>query len=130
MNREHRDYLEDILASIDETQEFTDGLSFEEFCQDRKTINAVIRSLEVLGEAAKQIPEEIRVRTPSIPWKEMAGMRDKLIHNYFGVDLTIVWTAIHEELPQMRPEIERLLDSLTGESPESGEKGVSDGIDG
>lgn len=78
---------------------------------DRKTINAVIRSLEVMGEAAKRIPEEIHRKYPGIPWKRMAGMRDKLIHEYAGVDLETVWDVITEELPPLKP----LLEKLAGE---------------
>lgn len=113
MTRDYRDYLEDILTAIDETIEFTAGMSFEAFCADRKTINAVVRSLEVMGEAAKRIPDDLRAQAPDLPWKYMAAMRDKLIHEYFGVDLGIVWTVIQKELPPVRPEIARLVHART-----------------
>ncbi len=109
MTRDYRDYLQDLLDSIDESAAFTQGLTFETFSTDKKTVNAVVRSLEVLGEAAKRIPESIQRKSPMTPWKRMAGMRDKLIHEYFGVDLSIVWTVVQEELPPLRAEIERLL---------------------
>ena len=112
MMREYRDYLEDILQAIDDTADFTTELSFEDFARDRKTVNAVIRSLEVLGEAAKSIPGDIRAQAPYIPWRRMAGMRDKLVHEYFGVDLGIVWSVIHEELPALRPYVKKLLTQL------------------
>ena len=112
MKRDHRDYLEDILAAIDESAEFTRDISFEVFTRDRKTVNAVVRSLEVLGEAAKRIPDHLRAEAPDVPWKYMAGMRNKLIHEYFGVDLSIVWTVIKIELPPLRPKIEHLLKKL------------------
>ncbi len=112
MKRDFRDYFHDILSAIDETEEFIGGMSFEEFTQDRKTINAVIRSLEVLGEATKNISQELRDKSPDIPWKYMAGMRDKLIHGYFGVDLRIVWTVVKEELPPVRPQIIECLKQL------------------
>lgn len=115
MSRDYLDFLEDILNAIDETFEFTAGMTFENFMQDRKTINAVVRSLEVMGEAAKNIPEELRAQAPSVPWKYMAGMRDKLIHQYFGVDLGIVWAVVQEELPAVRPEIQALMDQVTDE---------------
>jgi len=85
------------------------------FSRDRKTINAVVRSLEVLGEAAKRLPEDLRAQTPTIPWKYMTGMRDKLIHGYFGVDLGIAWTVIKIELPPIRPEVERLMVHVVNE---------------
>jgi uncharacterized protein with HEPN domain len=76
-------------------------MSFEDFAADRKTTNAVIRSLEIIGEAAKKIPSEIRRQYPLIPWNEIAGMRDKLIHEYFGVDLEIVWETIQNDLNEL-----------------------------
>ena len=112
MSRDYRDYLEDILTSINESAEFIGDMNFEMFSSDRKTINAVVRSLEVLGEAAKRIPEDLRAQAPSVPWKYMAGMRDKLIHEYFGVDLRVVWAVVKDELPPLRSEIEKLMTSL------------------
>jgi len=115
VKRDYRDYLEDILTAIDESAEFTRGISFESFTQDRKTIHAVVRTLEVLGEAAKRIPVGLRAKAPGVPWKYMAGMRDKLIHEYFGVDLSIVWTVVKNELPPLRAEIECLMAKLEKE---------------
>lgn len=112
MKRDYRDYLQDILTAIEETDEFTRGISSDAFTQDRKTINAVVRSLEVLGEAAKRVPDDLRVKAPDVPWKYMAEMRDKLIHEYFGVDLSIVWTVIKDELPPLRPKIKRLMTAI------------------
>ena len=108
MKRDYRDYINDILESINDTENFVAGLSFEEFVKDKKTMNAAVRSLEILGEAAKNIPEKIKKKHPKIPWKEMAGMRDKLIHEYHGVDHQIVWTVIKEELPPLKSQIEKI----------------------
>jgi uncharacterized protein with HEPN domain len=79
-------YISDILQQMEDALEFIQGITYEQFVGDKKTINAVLRSIEVIGEAAKNVPEGIRARYPDIPWKEMAGMRDKVIHFYFGVD--------------------------------------------
>ncbi|MFH1024593.1 MAG: DUF86 domain-containing protein [Planctomycetota bacterium] len=112
MKRAIVDYAADILSCFQETQEFVRGMDFSAFAGDRKTVNAVIHSLEVMGEAAKQIPVEIRERHPGIPWKRMAGMRDKLIHEYSGVDLEIVWGVVTSELPPLGPLFEKLLQEL------------------
>ncbi|CAD7772133.1 MAG: hypothetical protein KBONHNOK_00494 [Candidatus Methanoperedenaceae archaeon GB50] len=87
MKRIHRYYIQDVLSSLQEIEDFTKDMDFETFLKDKKTVNAVIRSLEVMGEAVKRVPDEIRNKYPEIPWKYIAGMRDKLIHEYHGVDL-------------------------------------------
>ena len=112
MRRVYRDYILDILSSIREVEEFTRGMNFEDFVKDKKTVNAVIRSLEVMGEAAKKIPPEIRDKYPEVPWKYIAGMRDKLIHEYHSVDLEIVWEVIRREIPPLRPKFEEILKEL------------------
>jgi uncharacterized protein with HEPN domain len=83
-------------------------MTFQDFLRDKKTQNAVIRSVEVIGEAAKKIPKSIREKYKLIPWKKMAGMRDKMIHEYFGVDLEILWKTIKEDVPSLKPLIEQL----------------------
>ena len=109
MKRTVRDFILDMRAAIGEVEEFTTSMTFEEFASDRKTINAVLRSLEVLGEAARKIPDEMTNRHPEIPWKLVIGMRDRLIHGYHGVILSIVWKTIREDVPPLKPLLERML---------------------
>ncbi len=108
--RDYRDYLQDIIDSINDIESFTAGMTFEDIIQDKKTINAVIRSIEVMGEAAKKIPNSIRDKNPSVPWKKMGGMRDKLIHEYFGVDNEILWKTIKYSLPGLKDKIGKVLE--------------------
>ncbi len=110
--RDIADYLADILTAIAEIEEFTRGMSYEMFTADKKTINAVIRSLEVLGEATKRVPPSFRKKNPDIPWSKMAGMRDVLIHDYMGVDLKTVWKVTQERLPDLKQQIEEIVPQL------------------
>ena len=87
-------YLDDIRTSIDKIETYTKGLSFDSFSNDPKTVDAVVRNLEIIGEAAKNIPKEIKVKYPEIPWKPIMGTRDKVIHEYFGIDLEILWKTL------------------------------------
>jgi uncharacterized protein with HEPN domain len=105
-------YAKDILDSIEMIEEFIKGMDFDEFQSDDKTSSAVIRKLEIIGEAVKQLPDEIRSGYEKIPWKEIAGMRDKLIHWYFGVDYEIVWNVIKEEIPQLKPILKEIADKI------------------
>ena len=103
------DYLRDILDAINKASEFTQGLEFATFAADAKTTFAVIRALEIIGEAVKCVPDSTRNQHPDIPWREMAGMRDKLTHEYFGVNLEVVWKTIKNDLPALRPLIAQML---------------------
>ena len=112
MSRNITLYVKDILQNMLEAEEFIEGMSYEQFISDKRTLNAVLRSLEVIGEAAKNIPDEIRAKYPDIPWKEMAGMRDKVIHFYFGVDKEVIWFVVKDRIPAIRPLIERTLKEI------------------
>jgi uncharacterized protein with HEPN domain len=107
--RTYLDFLQDILYSLEKAQSFIAGMSFEEFSSDEKTQFAVVRALEVIGEATKRLPSDLKGRYPSLPWREMAGMRDKLVHDYFGVNLQVVWETALDEAPGLEVAMRSLL---------------------
>jgi len=100
------------LKCIDKIEEFTKDMDFDEFVEDDRTSSAVVRKLEIIGEASKNIPEFIKDRYGEIPWKDMARMRDKIIHFYFGVDYEIVWKVIKERLPKIKQSIKEILEAM------------------
>lgn len=107
--RYSEDYLKDIEEAIELAIEFTKGMNFEDFIQDKKTIFAVARAIQIIGEAVKKIPNSIKEKYPHIPWQDMAKMRDKVIHQYFAVKLDIVWNTIKQDLPLLKTLISSLL---------------------
>lgn len=112
MSRNELIHLRDILENMKYAREFIQGMMFEQFAKDKKTANAVLRSIEIIGEATKHVPDSIRGRYPHIPRKEMAGMRDKVIHAYSRVDLEAVWVVIKERVPILGPHIEQIAAEL------------------
>ncbi len=105
---EYLDYIDDMLDAIYKIQTFLSDFDFENFSQDNKTQFAVIRALEIVGEASKKIPDHIKVLYPDVPWREIAGMRDKLIHDYFGVDIDVVWKTAIEDIPSVLISLHRI----------------------
>jgi len=105
-------YLQDIIHNMRLAQQFVGNLTPEEFAKDPKTAYAVLRCLEVIGEAVKNVPASIREQYSTIPWKGMAGMRDRLIHFYFGVSDEKVWQTVKEDIPVILPQIEQALVQL------------------
>lgn len=114
--REVRDYLQDILDYSANAQQFLAGVDFEAFRANEEKILAVVRALEVVGEAAWQLPAAVRDNYPMVPWQDAIAMRNKLIHDYFGVDLEVVWNTVHEDLPPLREAISRMLTDLEQKS--------------
>ena len=109
MKRVWLDYLNDILDAVNDIKSFINGQTYETFIKDNMRRNAVVRSLEVIGEATKNLPEEVREKYPEIPWNRMAGMRDKLIHGYFGVDYESIWSLITERVSSIEEPIKRII---------------------
>lgn len=107
--REPKLYLEDIKSSIEKIEKYVSGLDYEKFSNDLKTIDAVVRNLEIIGEAVNNLPEEIKSQNPEIPWNEAVGMRNKVAHEYFGVDEEILWKTVTEDLPKFKEQISKLL---------------------
>jgi len=107
-DRDLRDYINDLIEACEDILSFTEGMSYSDFVGDKRTVNAVVRSLEVIGEATKKLPTAFRNNYPNIPWKQMAGMRDKLIHEYFGVDKEMLWQVIQRHIPNILPLIKEI----------------------
>jgi len=114
MKRDYRLFIKDIIAAMESTEGFVEGMSFEQLTQDDKTSSAVIRKFEIVGEATKCLPDELKEGHHEIQWKRMAGMRDRLIHAYFGIDYKLVWEAIKTEVPSMKLKLQEILTELEG----------------
>ena len=106
-------YLEDILAAISDIEEFLKSTTESQFYKNKEKQYAVLRGLEIIGEATKNISKELKEKHSTIPWKDIAGMRDKLIHYYFGVKLELVWETVKSKLPELRKQILRVVEELT-----------------
>jgi uncharacterized protein with HEPN domain len=109
MKKDYSDYLDDIINAITKAEQFIGKMSFEDFEQDEKTIFAVVRALEIIGEATKKLPESLKNKYPKIPWREISGMRNKLIHEYFGVNLRVVWDTVKKDIPKIKPIFQEII---------------------
>jgi uncharacterized protein with HEPN domain len=104
-------YLEDIVLAMDRIHEYTSGLDFVHFKSDYKTVDAVIRNFEVIGEASKNLSQDIKDNYPNVPWEEMYRLRNRISHEYFGIDYEIIWDIISRHLPNNRKDIKIILDN-------------------
>ena len=109
MKRVYDDYLHDMLSNAERAIQFARGEEFDTFLKDDKSVYAVIRAIGIIGEASQKIPPEIREKHPEIPWREISTMRNKLIHEYFGINMQVVWQTIHEDLPMLIPALRKAL---------------------
>ena len=105
MPRDYKVYLEDILQAIANIEQYTQGQSFAQFSADGKTRDAVIRNLEIIGTAVKNIPQDVRDRYPDVEWKKIGALRDILAHEYFGVDMEIIWDVLLNKLPALKVQV-------------------------
>lgn len=108
--RSARLYIEDVRDAIKKIKKYTKDLDFDDFAKDTKTIDAVVRNLSIIGEAVKNFPKETKTKYPQIPWKKIAGTRDKVIHAYFAIDEDILWKTIKEDLPPFKKQISEILE--------------------
>ena len=108
VKRSSKLYIDDIVRSIGRIEKYAHGLSFDQFSKDEKTIDAIIRNLEIIGEAARNIPQSVREKNRNMPWKEMVGMRNKVIHEYFGVDPEILWQTVRSDMPVLKEKMKKL----------------------
>jgi uncharacterized protein with HEPN domain len=104
-------YLEDIVSSMSRIDEYIEGYSFYQFKKDYKTVDAVIRNFEIIGEAANKLPQQLKDKYPDVPWSEMYLLRNKVSHEYFGIDYEIIWDVITNYLPENKTQIQKILDS-------------------
>lgn len=111
MKREYEDYLQDMLENAEKALSFIGDISYDDFAMDDKAVYAVIRALEIIGEAARQVPEKVRDANSEVPWREITGMRNKLTHEYFGVNTKVVWRTVREDLPVIIPALKKILNS-------------------
>lgn len=110
MKKDRNVYLKHIIDAINQIQDYVRKVGYKEFSSNRMIQDAVIREIEIIGEATKNLPAQIREKYPAVTWKEMAGMRDKLIHSYFGVDLDAVWDTVNEDLPSLKKKIKEIIE--------------------
>ena len=106
--RDWRILVDDIISSVNKIENYVTGLTFEEFDQNSMIIDAVVRNLEIIGEAATKIPDEIQVENTQVPWKKLKGIRNRIIHEYFAIDTSIIWFIAQNEIHQLRENLNKI----------------------
>ena len=109
MNRSADILLSEILEAIRLLNQYTEGLTYDEFAADVEKQDAVVRRLEIIGEAVKGLPDEVRTKYPDVPWRDIAGARDIMIHEYFRIDLELTWEMVHDDLPSLAASVSEIL---------------------
>jgi len=116
MPREYKAYLRDILEAIRKIEKYTENISLDDFVKDELLQDGVVRNLEIIGEAVKNIPQDIKIRKSQVEWKKIAGLRDILIHGYFGIDVDIVWDIVKNKIPELKQKILDILSGIEGDN--------------
>lgn len=109
MKRVYEDYLRDMLDNAEKALDFVGEMELDQFFEDEKTSYAVVRALEIIGEAARMVPDEVRSAIPDLQWREISAMRNKLTHEYFGINMKVVWRTVHEDLPPLLAALRKML---------------------
>lgn len=114
MKKDPEVFLDHILESIDLIEDYSEGVNESEFIRSSSLQDMIVRRIEIIGEAVKNLPDDLKREHPQIPWRDIAGLRDIVVHQYFGLDLELIWDVVEKDIPQLKPEILRIRDELRG----------------
>lgn len=114
MKKDPEVFLDHILESIDLIEDYSEGVTESEFIRSSSLQDMIVRRIEIIGEAVKNLPDDLKREHPQIPWRDIAGLRDIVVHQYFGLDLELIWYVIKEDIPQLKPRILSVRDELQG----------------
>ncbi|MBI5031970.1 MAG: DUF86 domain-containing protein [Chloroflexi bacterium] len=117
--RVYIDYLQDIVDYAEKAMRFVQGVSYDDFADNEEKVFAVVKAIEIVGEAARNIPKSLRAKYPAVPWVQVTGMRNKVTHEYFSVDLEVVWKTVKEDLPALRKTVRQMLDDISRQDVQS-----------